>query len=531
MKIAIFNHPFTDFYTSPDRLNCRILEYLADIIKPFKSTVFDVVKNRSERIEIPDDLKYLKEFMLKDQSTYSFFHSYCKFGDEKNFNHKYFKEFSPDVILITSFAFCYFEGFRMMTEYLKKINRNLIIICGGAGPSCYPEYYLKNSKTDYVVAGPAEPVLKKLLFNIKEKKKNRLLNVYHSGDINFLKYDYKYDFKPFIAEKKSKIVQMQLTRGCPKKCSYCSVRLTAGNIFLKSKIKKIKDKLLNLKKSENVNIDIEDDNISYDKDYLIKVLRLIKSSFKNYTLSFENGIDFTTLDEEVIRILVLNNIKQWNLSLTAINPEVLKKTGRNYNKKNFDDVIEKLMIYKKMIIVYFICGLPDDKEKNILDSLLYLAEKNVLIGISSFYPVPNTEIIKNIDIKINPQFMKGTSFYKWGRISTKKLITFFMITRFINATNKLLPIDFKSIVKKFSIRDFQRKLSDNDEIQVIIINASRDELTLIGIYLSLSLNEIIGIEKIRDNEFNLKKYDLDKKLVKDFLNKLLKIEKYSKIKL
>ena len=32
MRIAIFNHPFSDFYTSPARLNPGILYYLADIM-------------------------------------------------------------------------------------------------------------------------------------------------------------------------------------------------------------------------------------------------------------------------------------------------------------------------------------------------------------------------------------------------------------------------------------------------------------------------------------------------------------------
>jgi len=531
MKIALFNHPFTDFYTSQNRLNSHILEYLADIIKPFESAVFDVVKSRKEKTDIPEDLKYLKKFMLKDLSGYSFFQSYYKFGDEKNFNHKYLKEFSPDVILITSFAFCYFEGFRLMSDYLKKINKDFIIICGGAGPSCCPEYYLRHSKTDYSVAGPAEPVLGKLLDNIKNRKKDQLYNVFSRDDINFDRHDYKYNFKPFIAEKNNEIIQMQLTRGCPKKCSYCSVNLTAGSNYLKSEIKDIKKELNNIKKTDNVNIDIEDDNISCSREYLKKVLKLIKSSFKNYTLSFENGIDFTALDEKFINLLILNKLKQWNLSLTATNPDILRKTGRNYNKNNFDDIIDKLKKYQKMIIVYFICGLPLDNEENIFDALMYLAGKNVLIGISNFYPVPNTEIIKNINIKINPELMKGSSFYKWGSITAKKSVTFFMISRFINAINKLSPVDFEKIKSRFCLNDHKKELLLKNQTHAVIEHASRDELTLIGIYLSLSLRVIVGIEKLEDNDYLIKKYNLDTELMNNFFDRLLKIERYSAVKL
>jgi len=531
MKTAIFNHPFTDFYTSPNRLNSYILEYLADIIIPFESAVFDVVKSRKEKIDLPEDLKYLKQFMNNDLTGYSFFHSYYKFGDERNFNHKYLKVFSPDVILITSFAFCYFEGFKMMADYLKRLNKGFIIICGGAGPSCYPEYYLRNSKADYVVAGPAETVLGKLLNNIEKGRKEKLFNVYTRNDINFDRKEIKYDFKPFIAEKNSKTIQMQLTRGCPKKCSYCSVNLTSGNIYLKSEIKDIDNKLAAFKKNDNVNIDIEDDNISFDRDYLKEVLKIINENFKKYTLSFENGIDFTTLDDELINKLISNNLKQWNLSLAAVNQDVLKRTGRNYNKSNFDDIINNIKKYEKLIIVYFICGLPQDNEDNIFETIMYLAEKNILIGISNFYPVPNTGIIKNINININPELMKGSSFYKWGNITCEKLITFFMISRFINAINKFTPADFEQIRSNKLICDYKRELSNKNEIQAFFDNCSRDRLTLTGIYLSLSLREIISIENMKDNDYMIKKYKLNKKLMGKFFNKLVKIERLREFKL
>ena len=124
MNIAIFNHPFSDFYTSPKRLYSNNLNYLKEIIetnalKKHNIICFDVVKNFKKEIELPDDLFYLKKYVKFDNTNYSFFKEYFYFGDVSNFNHKALKNFNPDLFIISSFAYCYFNGLKAIIKYLK----------------------------------------------------------------------------------------------------------------------------------------------------------------------------------------------------------------------------------------------------------------------------------------------------------------------------------------------------------------------------------------------------------------------------
>ena len=149
MNIAIFNHPFTDFYSSPKRMYKNILNYLKDIIindSQDKHNVecFDVVKSLKKEISLPEGLSYLEEYLDGGVADYLFFKKYYQFGSIDNFNHKHFKNFNPDLIIITSFAYCYFDGFKSIVNYLKGLC-SVPVICGGHGPSSNPEYYLKNS--------------------------------------------------------------------------------------------------------------------------------------------------------------------------------------------------------------------------------------------------------------------------------------------------------------------------------------------------------------------------------------------------
>lgn len=507
MNIAIFNHPFTDFYTSPKRLYSNILNYLKKVIekknlKKHRIITFDVVKNFKKKIELPARIKYLKKYLKNDITNYSFFKDYYQFGETNNFNHKKLKDFKPDVIIITSFAYCYFDGLKLMIDYLKKIY-DVPIICGGHGPSSDPEYYLKNTSASYIVVGPAELTLNKLLAGIDSKINVEIGNVYHKEFVPEVNLNDDYEFDAFIEIKKENYAHVQLTRGCPKNCTYCSVKIISGEIFRKVSIGQFESDIKELKSNEIVHFDFEDDNISFDRDYFIKIIEIIKNHYKYATFSFENGIDFTTLNKEIIEMLVGNGIRQWNISLTTINSKLLRLKERGYLLKRFENIIRCLEGFEQPIIVYFISGLIDDNVKNVFDTLVYLASKKVLIGISPFYPVPGTKEVQKIKINISPLLSKATSFFKWSKISTEDQIAFFILSRFINAVKNIKIAEWKFFSNK------QIVIKEN---KIITKNLSRIELTIIGVLISIKNKKIFFI----DESLNIKSHNLNKHVIDDF---------------
>ena len=517
MNIAIFNHYWTDFYTSKDRINSYgILNYLKEIIdKRHNCLVFDTVKNYKKEIELPEELFYLKRYLKEDITEYLFFNKYYQFGDKKNFNHKELINFKPDVILVSSFAFCYFNGFKESIIYIKKIVKDAIIIAGGSGASSNPIYYLENTPLDYVVIGPAEISLNKLLDNIEKGKDSEIENVISRKNIFSYKKDLNsiYYFSPFITKINDRRVSLQLTRGCPENCSYCSIKLIAGNKFLFSSIDDIKKSIDNLKVDNICHFCFEDDNITYKKEYFLEIVRYIKEKFKNSTFSLENGVYWKTIDLKYLKQLIKHGLNQLNLSLTSIDFNVLKNNKRDYSKEEFDEFLNLVENFSLPVIVYFICGLPFDTKDSILETLLYLASKKVIIGISPFYPVPNTEIEKVIKKALKPELCKGSSFYKWARIRTKSLITFFIISRFINAIKKINFFDIenlKEIFSKIKITDF--KIEGN--------NLSRRELTIIGIIYSIKSKKIFAI-KNEKKYYLLEEYICDKSILRKFFKKIL----------
>ena len=511
MNIAIFNHPFSDFYSSVKRIYSENLKYLKDIINSdscenHNIICFDVIKNLKKKIELPEKIFYLKKYLNYDITSYSFFKEYFQFGDVNNFNHKLLKKFNPEVIIISSFAFCYFNDLKKTIEYLKRLF-DVLIICGGHGPSSNPEFYLKNTIADFIVIGPAELTLGKLIDKLGNGKNIDIGNVIYQGYKSKINLDLKYNFKPFIDHKKDNIIHLQLTRGCPKKCSYCSVKVISGNKFRKVNIDDLERSIAALNIKGNAHFDFEDDNILFDREYFFNIFKIIKKYYKDSTFSFENGIDFTCLNKKIIDKLIDYGIKQWNISLTSINSEILYEKGRGYLLNQFEEIISYLEKFNQPIIVYFISGLVNDMIKNILDTLFYLISKKVIIGISSFYPVPSTEEVKKIKKEIIPVLSKATSFYKWSKISTKEQITIFILSRFINSIKKIKMKEWDELKKK------RVEIHNN---KIISKKLTRIELSMIGILISFKKQKLLYI----NNELNLIPFNLNYNIIKLFFKKI-----------
>lgn len=507
MNVAILNHPFTDFYSSPKRMNCGILSYLGDMIKPHNYSVFDLVKNIKKEIRIPDKLRYLSEYIVPDQTNYSFFQKYYKFGDVGLIDPDKFVEESFDCVLVTTFAFCYFEGLKELIEYLRKFYDKPIIV-GGNGASSNPVYYLDNLDIDYAVKGPAELSLRKILDSIDTGKEIDYPGVWSRGKRVAYENCADYDYKPYVFLRGDTLT-LQLTRGCPKNCAYCSIKLNSGEVYKKTPPDLLESALQGYMFDEDVvyRIDFEDDNLTYDWEYFENIIKILKKNIRRLTFSFENGLDFTTLDKDKISKLIEYGISQWNLSLTSVNYDTLKNAKRNYILEIYDNILSIIEKSDLKVITYFISGLIGDNCDNILATILYLAGKKTALGISSFYPVPNTKIVSSLTKEIIPDLAKGSSFYMWGGVSTKKLVTLFALSRFINSIKTIT-------VKEWT--DFSVKISKDDTgFKITGAIPNKAVLSKTGILVSIISEDIYYCRKI-GKEYVFIKRNLDDEIIKRF---------------
>jgi len=216
-----------------------------------------------------------------------------------------------------------------------------------------------------------------------------------------------------------------------------------------------------------------------------------------------------------VEFLDHSGISQWNISLSSSDSGVLERLRRGYTVEDFDRVITRLIETGKPVICYFISGLPGDSEDNILNTIFYLAGIRVTLGLSNFYPVPGTsitdEIFKDNRCNINPNRAGGSSFYSYGRLSTDKLVTLFMVSRFINGIKQITD----EMITNFLNSDLEMTYNDG-----LLSISDKSLLSLTGILISCRYRRIVGLTKVRDGQYRIFYYPIDNSITNrlfDFL--------------
>lgn len=163
-----------------------------------------------------------------------------------------------------------------LISMLKKYDKNIKVVCGGFGPTFYPEEYLK-SGSDYIIRGEGENAICKLAnFIDSSETECNVKNVGYIKDSSLILNDMEclndnLDNLPFpsrdtmntVLEKKSS-VNMVTARGCSGNCEFCSVisffRLSNGKVWRTRSINNIVDEIEELSKRGVKYIKMVDDS-------------------------------------------------------------------------------------------------------------------------------------------------------------------------------------------------------------------------------------------------------------------------------
>lgn len=163
-----------------------------------------------------------------------------------------------------------------LISMLKEYDKNIKVVCGGFGPTFYPEEYLK-SGSDYIIRGEGENAICKLAnFIDSSETECNIKNVGYLQSNSLILNDMEclndnLDNLPFpsrdtmntVLEKKSS-VNMVTARGCSGNCEFCSVisffRLSNGKVWRTRSIKNIVDEIEELSKRGVKYIKMVDDS-------------------------------------------------------------------------------------------------------------------------------------------------------------------------------------------------------------------------------------------------------------------------------
>lgn len=456
LRAAVVVPPVKDFYTTRHRFSglgaavlCRCLKQAGCQVASFD---FPLHGKKPAILELPEALAHLRPYLVEDETgKLSFFTRYQRFGPDIAHCADKVLAFSPDLVFISCFAFCYARETLELACVIRELNPHVFVIVGGAGVSAYPEFFLRESAIDFAVTGEAEVSIGPLLAAIQAGQGDfrRVPNLYWKTDSEIMKPSGRRFTEAedivFVMQKTRETANAiylttSLSRGCPKSCRFCSNFLCHGHKFRTIPADTVRSGIASVELSEEQRgktlfINFEDDNLLFAPEYFFEIIHIMKARFPGALFLAENGLDYTRLTPDLAERLAACGMRQFNLSISSIDAAILDREERKAELPKYLALVQRLSDLNIPCITYFICGFAGDTMETVVSNMVFLAGRPTRIGISMFYPVPGIpdfEDRRGFD-NIEPLLCAGSSAYPWNRsMTTGQMITAFRLCRFIN---------------------------------------------------------------------------------------------------
>jgi len=296
----------------------------------------------------------------------------------------------PDLVGITAFTSQANRAYKVAAEFR---SRGVPVVMGGIHAT------MRSSEAsewvDAVVEGEAESVWAQVL----EDAKNHKLKRNYSGDR--LEMDNVPLARHDLLQNGYKFGSIQVTRGCPLNCSFCSVTAFNGRQF---RHRPIEDVVQELKLIKEKLVLIVDDNLTGTcKDHMARAKKLFRAIIREKirkkwcTQVTINMAD----DEELLKLAAKAGCFGVFIGFESSTVEGLEEVGKKFNiqkKRNFKASVRRIQRHGIMVHGSFILGLDVDKQgvgKQIADT----ATQYGLDGINVLLltPLPGTRLWKKME--------------------------------------------------------------------------------------------------------------------------------------
>ena len=414
LDILLIQPPIRDFYLTAKRtIPYGLAGIAAALIEAgFSVQILDALATSKSRIiDLPPEMSYLQPYYGRaDQSPFALFHHYKHFGYSFDFIGQQVKTSQPFLVGISSLFSAYADEALKTAQIVKAHHPDCKIVMGGHHPTALPERVMESSTVDFVMRGEGEvsmALLAKALRNgsgydgipgLVYRKSDGSLHVSATAIMdnpeNYPLPAAQLLNQRYYRRKKKASAVVVASRGCPLKCTYCSIGASSPFRYRRRSVESVIVEIENAVNKFDANfIDFEDENLSLDRKWFLQLLNEIKQRFEGNQLEFRamNGLLPSSLDEQVIAAMRTAGFRTLNLSLGTTSNAQLKRFRRPDVRREFERALVLAETYGLKAVAYIIIGAPFQKASDSLADLLYLAQLRVLAGSSIFYPAPGSK--------------------------------------------------------------------------------------------------------------------------------------------
>lgn len=316
-------------------------------------------------------------------------------------------EYGP-VVLGISAKSQNFTSACMIARIAKEINKDIIVIVGGAHPSLTGSDVFRNDAIDISVRGEGEDTIVELLNAIESVKSLEGIKgiIYRKDGLLVENPNREYikdlDSLPFPGDSapsllkdydkypKAAFSHIFTSRGCPYNCFFCSSRnIWSRRVRVRSPGSVIKE--IKALREQGVRVfDFVDDNFGINKEHIIDLCGALIRSCPDIKWSCELHVNL--VEEEAISFMKKAGCFLIQIGVESGNNEALGRIRKNITIEKALCAAKTIKKYGITLQAFFIIGFPWDTEASLDDTVKAMRKiKCDILTYSIFTPYPATE--------------------------------------------------------------------------------------------------------------------------------------------
>jgi radical SAM superfamily enzyme YgiQ (UPF0313 family) len=284
--------------------------------------------------------------------------------------------------------------------------RGFTVVIGGAHASVCPEEVIEHADT--VVIGDAEPVWETLLNDFKA---NKLQRIYRADVKKMICSFGKPKRELYNKEKYLSVNTIQTSKGCPFKCSFCSIASRFGGKYGVKPVSDVIEEVGELA-DRNMPVFFVDDNFLVNK----KRSKEILNALKTMNVKWWSQADINIMkDREMLELMHESGCIKVVVGFETISEGSLETIQKYQNNlENYVDFIKTLHNHGVLVNTSFAFGTEHDREDVFEKTYKFLVDNEVIFATFNILtPLPGTEMYQQFR-KENKLIDKNWSHYDMG---------------------------------------------------------------------------------------------------------------------
>lgn len=355
-------------------------------------------------------LAYLAAFLEKDGHQVEI-HDMRMHSDDALLTKK-IESFKPDLIGLSTASIGYKMSYEII-DTIKKKHPSIPLAIGGSYASTVHGRVLEDTKADYAVYGEGEQTFLDLAKGIEPGKIKGLIwrnngeiamnapypLVQDLDSMPFPKYE-KFELGKML-EKRIPIVS---SRGCPNRCTFCSIQLVMGYPFRTRSPENVVREIEHWYKKGYNTFEFSDDNFTFNMPRAEKICDLIIESGMKLKIIFGNGLRADRVNANLLKKLRQAGCIWIGYGLETSDLHSLELLKKDLNLNQLKWAVKESKKLGIDVQVHFIIGTPGSTFDTFMRDIKLADELNLdQVRYFNMIPYPGTEMFEWV--KQNGRFL------------------------------------------------------------------------------------------------------------------------------